>query len=145
MKGKQLSSKDKMKVVEAKLRNPELSLRDIEQETWIPHSSAKNILDEIPWVCTTMDKWAILINTLDSIIYDIAEITSLSMSNFKEKVMNKELTTSDIKWLNEVAKNNFDRKQILEWKPTINVNLNVSEIKEMDNEKLNETVSTLLN
>ena len=115
MRGKKTTIKDKQKVITAKLLNPEKSLRDIEKETNIPHSTVKDVLDEIPWLCTTSDNWAKLIDTMDKIINDIANMTALSMDTFADKIKNKELWVNDVKSLNDIAKNNFDRKQILTW------------------------------
>ena len=56
MRGKSTSTKDKKKVIKAKLNNPEISLRDIEKETWINYQNAKNIIDDIPELLTTFDK-----------------------------------------------------------------------------------------
>jgi hypothetical protein len=55
---------------------------------------------------------------MDEIISEIADITRLAINPIRDKVISWELTMSDLKALNDIAKNNFDRKQILTWKPT---------------------------
>ena len=114
---KETRLEDKKNVIEAKLLDPELSLRDIEKETWIGKDTVWRILWELPELATTSDKWEIMINILDEIISDIAEITHKQLKGYKTK---DELSIYDVKQLNEIAKTNFERKQLLTGKLTGN-------------------------
>jgi hypothetical protein len=60
---------------------------------------------------------------MDDIISEIANITRLAIYPIQAKVIAKELTVSDLKALNDIAKNNFDRKQLLTGKATTNVTI----------------------
>jgi hypothetical protein len=60
---------------------------------------------------------------MDEIISEIADITRLAINPIRDKVIAKELTVSDLKALNDIAKNNFDRKQLLTGKATANVSV----------------------
>lgn len=118
MRGKRTDIETKAIVIEAKLRNPEASLRDIEKETDVNYQTVSDILDEVPEVLTSSDNGERIIETMDEIITEIAEITRLAINPIRDKVIEWKLTVSDLKSLNEIAKNNFDRKQILTGKPT---------------------------
>lgn len=128
MRGKNISSEDKIKVINAKLNNPEKSLRDIEKETWVNRQSSKRILDDTPEIVTSCDKWAIILDRLDTIIDNITIITEEATKKYIES---KELTIKDIKDLNDIAKTNFERKQLLTGKATSNVNIIWDILKEI--------------
>lgn len=46
-RGKRTSSKKEAEVINAKLSNPDNSLRDIQKQTWVNYVTAKRILDEV--------------------------------------------------------------------------------------------------
>ena len=115
---KRTREEDIQMVRELKLKDPQMSSRDISKETWINHSTVCEIINEMPELLTTSDKWDKILDTMDEIISEIADITRLAINPIRDKVIAKELTVSDLKALNDIAKNNFDRKQILTWKPT---------------------------
>ena len=102
----------------AKITDPQKSLRDISKDTWINHQTVSDIIEDIPDLLTGSDKGEKILDTMDTIISDIADITRLSVKAIHTKVEEWTLTVSDLKALNDIAKNNFDRKQILTWKPT---------------------------
>lgn len=116
--GKRTREEDIQMVRELKIRYPEMSSRDISKETWINHVTVCEIINEIPELLTTSNKWEKILDTMDEIIYWIASITSISIKTIQGKITEWTLTVSDLKQLNDIAKNNFDRKQILTWKPT---------------------------
>lgn len=116
--GKRTREEDIQLVRELKLKDPELSSRDISKETWINHSTVCEIVNEIPELLTTSDKWDKILDTMDEIISEIADITRLAINPIRDSVLEWKLTVSDLKSLNDIAKNNFDRRQILTWKPT---------------------------
>jgi DNA-binding MarR family transcriptional regulator len=121
MQGKKTSVSDKNKVIEAKLRDPNKSLRDIEKETGVKRDTVSKTIKEIPGLSTKADKD--LISRIDNIIDDIAEITEKHARQMKEK---KALKSYDVKLLNEISKTNFERKQILTGKPTEIVDMNIN-------------------
>ena len=71
---------------------------------------------------------------LDEIINDILVITRNNVKKYKEKV--DPLETRELKDLSSIAKDTFERKQILLWKPTsintVEINLEGKSIKELD-------------
>ena len=115
---KRTREEDIQMVRELKLKDPQMSSRDISKETWINHVTVCEIINEIPELLTTSNKGDYILDTMDEIISEIADITRLAINPIRDKVIAKELTVSDLKALNDIAKNNFDRKQILTWNPT---------------------------
>lgn len=118
MRGKKTRDEDIEAVKIAKITDPQKSLRDIERETWVNRETVSDIIDEIPEDLTGSDKGAKILNTMDEIISEIADITRLAINPIRDKVIEWTLTVGDLKALNDIAKNNFDRKQILTGKPT---------------------------
>lgn len=118
-RGKKTRDEDIEKVITAKLLDPQKSLRDIQEETGINHATCWDILETIPELLTSSSNGDKLIETMSWIIDDIAEITRFSIIAYKTKAREETLGINDLKGLNEIAKNNFDRKQILTGKNTV--------------------------
>lgn len=118
MRGKKTRDEDIEAVKIAKIKDPQKSLRDIEKETWVNYVTVSEIIDEIPEDLTGSNKWEKILATMDDIISEIADITRLAINPIRDKVIEWTLTVGDLKALNDIAKNNFDRKQILTGKPT---------------------------
>ena len=116
--GKRTREEDIQMVRELKIKDPQMSSRDISKETWINHVTVCEIINEIPELLTTSNKGDLIIDTMDDIISEIADMTRLSMKPIRDKLIEWTLGINDLKALNDIAKNNFDRKQILTWKPT---------------------------
>ena len=120
--GKRTSEETRAKVIELKMLNPELSSRDIAKELEgteyeVSNDTVCDIINSLPQLATNT-KWEKILDTMDEIIDWIASITSISIKTIQGKIQEWTLTVSDLKQLNDIAKNNFDRKQILTGKPT---------------------------
>lgn len=115
MKGHRTSTQKTLAIIKAKLSDPNKSLRDIEKETGIPKSTVWETLQSIP---SLSDNNGHMIEKLDDIVGQIIDIQRLSLTWFKDKAMQQKLTTKEVKDLSEIWKVNWERKQILEWKPT---------------------------
>lgn len=121
MQGRKITQEDQAKIISAKIINPELSIRDIANDTWIAKSTVANTINDAPEILESLDskdKGEKILNTMDEIISEIADITRLAINPIRDKVIEWTLTVGDLKALNDIAKNNFDRKQILTGKPT---------------------------
>ena len=117
--GKKLDIELRANIKADKISNPDLSTRDLAEQHWVWKSTVADIIDEIPEeLRASSGKWEKIITTMDEIIDWIASITSLSIKTIQGKIKEWTLSVSDLKSLNDIAKNNFDRKQILTWKPT---------------------------
>lgn len=127
MRGKKTPEETKAKVIELKLWNPELSSHDIESQLngteWeISNDTVCDIINKLPQLATT-EPWKAQIDRLDTIISGIEEITAKVVKKLSEQ---EDHTVNDVKALNDIAKNNFDRKQILTWKPTENTGITIT-------------------
>lgn len=123
MRGKRTPEETKAKVTELKIQNIELSSYDIaKQLEWteweVSADTIQDIIKDLPQLTAQSEKWAKILNTMDEIISEIADITRLAINPIRTKVNDWTLSVSDLKQLNDIAKNNFDRKQILTGKPT---------------------------
>ena len=123
MRGKRTPEETKAKVTELKIQNIELSSYDIaKQLEWteweVSADTIQDIIKDLPQLTAQSEKWAKILNTMDEIISEIADITRLAINPIRTKVNDWTLSVSDFKQLNDRAKNNFDRKQILTGKPT---------------------------
>lgn len=122
--GKKIDTDTKANIVADKINNPDLSTRDLAEQHWVWKSTVADIIDEIPEeLRTNSGKAEKILNTMDEIIDWIADITRLSVKTIQSKITDWTLTVSDLKSLNDIAKNNFDRRQILTGKPTENNSL----------------------
>ena len=121
MQWRKITQEEQAKIISAKIINPEMSIRDIAEDTWIAKSTVANTINEAPDILESLDskdKGVKILNTMDEIISEIADITRLAINPIRDKVIEWTLTVGDLKQLNDIAKNNFDRKQILTGKPT---------------------------
>ena len=123
MRGKKTREETKAKVTEIKIQNIELSSYDISKilewtEYEVSADTIQDILKELPQITAQSEKWTKILSTMDEIISEIADITRLAINPIRDKVIEWTLTVGDLKQLNDIAKNNFDRKQILTGKPT---------------------------
>lgn len=127
----------KLEIIEEKLNNPDSTLKEIQEITWVPISTANDIIKNIPEeVRKSSEKWETMIDKLDSIIDSIVNITKISMNKFEAKAASDWLSTKEVKDLSDIAKTNFDRKQLLTNKPTeikkIDVDLEGKSLKELE-------------
>ena len=125
-RGKKTPEETKAEVIELKMNNLELSSHDIEKQlAWteweVSNETVCDIINQLAQLGTT-EKWAKQIERLDTIISWIEEITAKVVSNIRQK---EEHTIMDVKTLNDIAKNNFERKQLLTWKSTDNSTLTI--------------------
>ncbi len=123
---KRTSIELKANILADKINNPELSTRDLAEQHWVWKSTIADIIDEIPEeIRTSSGKWEKILNTMDEIISEIADITRLAINPIRSKVNEWTLSVSDLKALNDIAKNNFDRKQLLTGKSTENSDITI--------------------
>ena len=122
--GKRTSEETRAKVVELKMWNPELSSRDISKqlegtEYEVSNDTVCDIINSLPQLATSIE-WTEQIKRLDTIIWGIEAITSKLVTKLQ---LQEEISVNDVKQLNEISKTNWERKQILTWKATANINI----------------------
>jgi hypothetical protein len=123
-RGKKTDIETNAKIREMYLLNPSLSTHDIEEkltgtEYECSHDTIGRILEELRQLATT-EQGRIQIQRLDSIISGIEALTAKAVTTLQLK---EELSVNDVKQLNDIAKNNFDRKQLLTGKPTERIDI----------------------
>ena len=134
MKGKPTRVAEREKIIKAKLTNPELSLRDIQRQTGSFKDTVARTIKQVPAIATASDKALNMVDKLDDIINDIVFITKKNILKYKDR--EDELQTRELRDLSAIAKENFERKQILTGQPTditkVDFNLEGKSIKELE-------------
>ena len=103
---------DKKKIIKAKLTNPDATLRWIEAQTGIPMKSVQRVIKSIP----NFDKNWHMVDCIDEILNDIMNITKKNIKKYDLK--EEELQTRELRDLSAIAKENWERKRIIQWEPT---------------------------
>lgn len=136
MRWREITQEEKAKIITAKFENPDLSVRDISDSTWISKTTVANTINEAPEIIESLDRTDEAVEQiarLDSIIWGIEDITSKLIVRIANK---EDITINEVKQLNEIAKTNFDRRQLLTGKPTESKAINI--IKWMSDAELLE-------
>lgn len=116
MKWSRTKDKDKAKVIVEKMKKPDITLREIEEKTWIPQSTADDILKkDLPEVRKSSEIIADIIEIDMQSIKNMAEITKKFTEQIKKK---EELDRSDISVANTSVDSAFKRSQIYQNKAT---------------------------
>lgn len=135
MKGKKTSSEKIVAVVTAKIANPDLSSRDIEEQVWdVDHSTVSRILDnDLQQLATSSEKVNELFEYNMQIIKEWAKKLANSMGIFTPADIRE---AKDYQSILDVA---FKQNQLLQWKATDNVKISVENM-----EQAKEALKTLL-
>ncbi len=97
MRGKTTSSEDKAKVIRAKINNPDLSTRDIEDITWINRETNRKIIKEdLPWVVSTSDTIANLIDVNNRILNITWELLLTKLENWEKVRIDEVIKSRDL-------------------------------------------------
>lgn len=108
MQGKKTSSEDIVNVITAKLSNPDLSLRDLEKETWVNYRTNKDILDNnLPEVLTNSNKAKTLFDYNLDIINEWARKIAEAM-----KILNP-VDIKDTKEYQTIVDTSFKQNQLM--------------------------------
>lgn len=133
-------------MLQYKLNNPDASTREIAKATGVNKTSVCDILREAPEVLAKTDRALRLANSLDNIIDGIAIITEKHVKRIQSKSDESDIPTKDVKALNEIGEMNWKRKQIIEWKPTerIDIEIDKETIHNMTPDQLDELRRNIL-
>lgn len=117
MKGKKTSSEKIVEVLTAKLVNPDLTLRELEEQTWVSRSTVdRAISDELGKVGSESKKNELFDANLDIINTWVAKIR-LAMKRLDPE------TIRDTKEYQTIVDTAFKQNQLIEGKATVNVNV----------------------
>lgn len=115
-KGKKTSIKDKAKVIQAKILDPNKSTRDIEQETWVNYRTNARIIEEdLSQVVTESQAIAKMID-------DNEEILLLTGKEIKRKLTEWILSDSSIVASRKLA---LEQNRLVQWEATSREELNI--------------------
>lgn len=135
-------SKTRKKIIQIKLQDPDKSLRDIWNEIWVWRNAVANVLKEIPEeIKASSDKANNMIEALDDIVETITRITQKNLVKYEQAEV---LSVKDTKALNDIAKTNWERNQILKWKPTAISHIDIKDIHTKTPKELEEMRKSLL-
>lgn len=123
---KTTSSELKAKVISSKIKNPDMSLRDIQKETWVSKSTGKDILDnDLQEFRTSSDKITNLVDVNISIMTDWKKVIAKIVSDLADDTKESDIKIngmSDVKSLSSVLEDAFKQNQLLQDRPTENIN-----------------------
>lgn len=124
-RGKKTSSEKIVEVLTAKLINPDLSTRDIEEKTGVPFNTVSTILNTESEQVWTKEKKTELFDANLDIINTWVEKIRLAM-----KRLNLE-TIRDTKEYQTIVDTAFKQNQLIDGKATVNVNVLSDVLKEI--------------
>lgn len=114
---KKTSSEKIVEVLTAKLINPDLSTRDIEEVTWVPFNTVSTILNTESEQVWTKEKKNELFDANLDIINTWVEKIRLAMKRLDPE------TIRDTKEYQTIVDTAFKQNQLIEGKATVNVNV----------------------
>lgn len=139
MKGSRTKLKDKAKVIVEKIKNTDLRLRELEEITWLDHSTVWRILQkELPEVAKSSDIIKNIIENDLETVSNMAEIAKKYTGSLKVKQYIEE---SDIKTANTITDSSFKRHQLLSWWATERIENKITlEEEELLKQAINENI-----
>ncbi len=113
MRGSKTKNSDKAKVIKSKIKNPDITLWEIQEKTWVNYETARKIIKEdLPEVVKSSEIIASIIEN------DLASVKNMSLitKRFTEETLAKEtLDRWDISVANSTVESAFKRSQLLNW------------------------------
>lgn len=121
MRGKQTDIETKAMIIKAKMENPDLSTRDIENITWADHSTVSRVIDkDLQQVATKSERLVRIIDNDMESVENMSEITKRFTRELKAK---EELDRADITVANTTTESAFKRAQIFQGKATERIDI----------------------
>ena len=121
IKSKKLKDKQRAAIIEAKINNPDKTLRELEKETGIDHSTIWRVINkDLPVVATKSDRVVLLIDNNNN-------LQSLADGLIKEMLVNKDKSIT-VAQLTSLRESTFKQNQLLQWNATEIVDVNWSDI-----------------
>lgn len=115
-----------------KIKNPDLSSRDIEKETWVDHSTVTRILDKELQHIATNDKAQELYTKNLEILSEGKRIITEEIKKIGKAWGVKITSVNDIRSLSSTLEDAFKQNQLLSGKPTDNVVVNELDEKQKE-------------
>ena len=116
MKGSRTKDKDKASVISKKIQNPDITLREIAEQTWVPQSTADDIIKNVmPEVRKSSE---IIASIIDNDMESVHTMSLITKRFAKETLMKEELDKGDVSVANTTTESAFKRSQLLKWNAT---------------------------
>ena len=140
-RGKRTDIETKARIVIDKLKNPDLSTRDIANNIWgIDNTTVNDILNDIlPQLPTDSQRIARIFNNDMESVENMSVITKRFTQELKAK---EELDRADIAVANTTTESAFKRSQLFSWKPT--ESYKISDYSSLTEKELEEARNQLL-
>ena len=130
MKGKKTSIQDKVKVIEAKINNPNISTRDIEKETGVSYRTTARIIDEeLAQIGTESKAMADLIDRNNNLLAEADKLIAKKIEETPDEVRVSELVS--------VKKSTFEQNRLIQGESTSNIDIG-SNLTDEQMEKLHK-------
>lgn len=118
--------KEQRIIVKYALEHPLKSIDNIGKDLWVDPKRVKDLLDRYQKIkmLRSEEQQKDLVWMYDDVLNDIAEITAKNIKKYKDS--DERLRTWELKDLSAIAKETQERKNLIEWKPTENQNINIT-------------------
>ena len=121
MRGKQTDIETKAMIIKAKMENPDLSTRDIENITWADHSTVSRVIDkDLQQVATKSER---LVRITDNDMVSVENKSEITKHFTRELKAKEELDRADITVANTTTESAFKRAQIFQGKATERIDI----------------------
>lgn len=121
MKGSRTKDQDKAKVIEAKVNNPDMTLKEIEEQTGVKSKTAHDILKkDLPEVRKSSENIAKVIDTNNSIISVAKGLINTYLPTLEIK------SHQDLKSIDSIAESAIKQNQLFNNKPTEKVEMDIN-------------------
>ena len=145
MSGKRIPTPKRMKIIKAKLENPDLSSREIEAKTGVKRKTVQKILRQVPAIVAANGvdgKLARDVKQLEWIVSGINEIIERSINKYRE--VEAVFEPKDLKSITDIAETNRKRSQVLQGKSTDKKEIDFSQLGNKTPKELEEIRQSLL-
>lgn len=118
--------KEQRIIVKYALEHPLRSIDNIAKDLGVDPQRVKSLLDRYQKIKMAREdaQQKDLVWMYEDVLNDIAEITAKNIKKYKDS--DEKLRTWELKDLSAIAKETQERKNLIEWKPTENQNINIT-------------------
>ena len=102
MRGSRTKDEDKKKVIETKINNPDITLREIEEKTWINIETSRKIINQdLPAVVKSSENIANLIDSNNNLIALADKRLRELLENWEERITARDLVSVRESWFKQ--------------------------------------------
>ena len=118
--------KEQAAIIQYMMENPYASYQEVADKFHRTKKSVAQLLKRYPKIAMAINesREKEILDMYEDVLYNIAEITHKNIEKYKES--DEKLRTTELKDLSAIAKETQERKNLVEWKPTENQNINIT-------------------